>query len=297
MLQLKEIINDYLRCVVGNGLTASFWFDYWNDLGPFISMFGVSGPRQLRIPLSSHVVQGTRHGAWHLPPARSELSETLQTVLCTISPPSSDKCSDYYLWRNAAGGFGPSFSSKVTWDHIRVSSPSVPWHKIIWSKEEIPRCSFIAWLAMLVRLPTRDRLLRWGMSVPGQCLLCNSDQESHEHIFFRCTYSSELWSRFAGSLWPNPPTSYQLVPAWIGQRTTGNSRRLQVLGKLIFQCIIYSLWKERNARVFSSVSSPVLVLRRTVDRMIRDRLLSFLARSLSYPSLLELYFQHLGSLS
>ncbi|CDY18652.1 BnaA09g07430D [Brassica napus] len=47
---------------------------------------------------------------------------------------------------------------------------------------------------------------------------------------------------------------------------------------------------ERNARIFTSVSTPLPVLRAATDRLIRDRLRSSPARSPSVPSLLLLYF-------
>ncbi|CAG7900697.1 unnamed protein product [Brassica rapa] len=53
---------------------------------------------------------------------------------------------------------------------------------------------------------------------------------------------------------------------------------------------MYCVWKERNARIFTSISTPLPVLRAAVDRLIRDRLLSCPARSPSGPSLLLLYF-------
>lgn len=76
---------------------------------------------------------------------------------------------DMFLWRNAAGGFGHKFSSRVTWNRIRVHSPTVSWSNAVWFKEEIPRCYFIIWLAINQRLPTKDRLISWGMQVPDAC--------------------------------------------------------------------------------------------------------------------------------
>lgn len=72
---------------------------------------------------------------------------------------------DIYKWRKSDGIFGPNFSSKVTWEFLRQPSPTVFWSKAIWFKENIPRNSFMAWLALLRKLPTKDRLLRWGLNV------------------------------------------------------------------------------------------------------------------------------------
>lgn len=67
MLKLKPNVRDYMRCEIGDGKSASFWHDAWTDFGPFIDYVGVEGPRQLRIPLNSRVVEATKDGAWYLP--------------------------------------------------------------------------------------------------------------------------------------------------------------------------------------------------------------------------------------
>ena len=42
---------------------------------------------------------------------------------------------------------------------------------------------FHAWLALLRRLRTRDRLRRWGLNVPAECVLCSSGIETHHHLY------------------------------------------------------------------------------------------------------------------
>lgn len=89
MLQLKQELQLFLRCNVGDGNTASFWYDYWTDLGPLILMFGSSGPRSLRIPLNATVSSAVANGNWNLPPARSQDAVTLQIVLSTLQVPTA----------------------------------------------------------------------------------------------------------------------------------------------------------------------------------------------------------------
>ncbi|KAG5390817.1 hypothetical protein IGI04_032358 [Brassica rapa subsp. trilocularis] len=66
--------------------------------------------------------------------------------------------------------------------------------------------------------------------------------------------------------------------------------------KLYFQSAIYLLWKERNARVFTAVSSPSSVILASLDRMMRDRLFSYPAHSSFSSSLLILSFLYKTSL-
>ena len=57
----------------------------------------------------------------------------------------------------------------------------------------IPRQAFNMLLANLNRLPTKVRLASWGLNVQTTCCLCNSYEESRDHLFLTCTYAITLW--------------------------------------------------------------------------------------------------------
>ena len=157
----------------------------------------------------------------------------------------------------------------------------------MWFKENIPRNTFISWLAFLRRLPTRDRLRRWRMNVPQECVLCSTGIETHHHIFFECEYSSSIWKHFAQAILPATPLDVHSAAAMISHLR--HPSQAPPVIKLIFQSAIYLIWKERNARVFTSASTSAAALRSALDRLIRDRLLSFPSPDPS-PSLLQFYF-------
>ena len=77
LIETKSMLVDFLKCKMGNGQDAMFWFDSWNDLGPLIDLIGATGPRQLRIRLSASVADATSNGEWNLPSARSPQAEAL----------------------------------------------------------------------------------------------------------------------------------------------------------------------------------------------------------------------------
>ena len=186
---MKAELHTYFRCSVRDGCTALFWYDYWTELGPLHLLSGPSGPRDLRIPLDATVSQAVTNDHWNLPSARSEYAITLQIILSTLPVPSATYGCDTYLWRTSSGAFGNSFSSKVTWERMRVPIPLVQWHSVAWFREEITRCSFIAWTAFLRRLPTRDRLISWGLNIQPGCVLCSVADESISHFFFDCPFA------------------------------------------------------------------------------------------------------------
>ncbi|CAH2038502.1 unnamed protein product [Thlaspi arvense] len=143
----------------------------------------------------------------------------------------------------------------------------------------VPRWSFTIWLVMISRLSTKDRLRRWGMNVPAECVLYSTGIETNDHLFFECPFSSEVWSHFSTGF-PNPSQNLQDIISWIGSlQLPANSPRGTLI-RLFFQAIIYLLWKERNARIFATSSSSASSLFHVVDRHFHDRLLSFPAVSL-----------------
>lgn len=76
---------------------------------------------------------------------------------------------DRVVWTLSADGL---FSVKTAWEACRHRKPFQPWHGIIWFTQEVPRWSYIAWLAVWGRLANRDRLGSWGLSFTPQCVLC-----------------------------------------------------------------------------------------------------------------------------
>ncbi|CDY17077.1 BnaC06g00100D [Brassica napus] len=66
--------------------------------------------------------------------------------------------------------------------------------------------------------------------------------------------------------------------------------QVKTIMKLLLQVLVYSLWRERNGRIFRDLSHPPSCFFRRVDRQMRDRLLSLTPAPNDAHSLLELYF-------
>ena len=96
--------------------------------------------------------------------------------------------------------FSQSGSIWVAWINNNVFSG-----RNFWVVSQSTTFSFVTWMIMLSRLPTRDRLLSWGMSISALCPLCSNAPESHAHLFFGCPYSVAVWSHFSGWMFTAPP--------------------------------------------------------------------------------------------
>ena len=138
----------------------------------------------------------------------------------------------------------------------------------------IPRHSFLMWLVVLDRCPTKDRLLHWGLpGVNPNCLLCNSQQESRNHLFFECCFSEAVWRTIA--LW----CQFQTPVGWEQNlnhmiQLRGN-RELRRLTLLAWQATVYWLWNERNKRYHQQTFRTTDTLIGLIDKQIRNRIQSF----------------------
>ncbi|XP_019056486.1 PREDICTED: uncharacterized protein LOC109116115 [Tarenaya hassleriana] len=101
LLNMKDLAGKFIRCRIGNGNMASFWFDNWTDLGPLLDYIGSDGPRLLRIPLSGKVSDAVSGQSWLLPGARSQRIQDLHIRLLTLPTPSQAAGEDIYEWKSA----------------------------------------------------------------------------------------------------------------------------------------------------------------------------------------------------
>lgn len=132
----------------------------------------------------------------------------------------------------------------------------VPRAKLVWHKLLTPRYSFNLWLSFHKRLRTMDRVASFGIQVNPLCVLCRTDLETFDHLFFHCNYSYRVLVsvlRYCG--WRGNSRSWVSITDFL----IGHPRAhfLHSLIHLAFAAVVYGIWRERNARIFSKKSIPV----------------------------------------
>lgn len=147
-------------------------------------------------------------------------------------------------------------------------SPAVPWNVIVWNCSGIPRHSFFCGLVTLNRCPTCDRMLNWGLSIPPQCLLCNNNLESRDHLFFVCSFSWTVWRSISIRCQIPPLRDWSSsLTALVILSVSSIHRRMILLG---WQSSIYYLWAERNGRLHRNILRSLDQILRLVDNTIRN---------------------------
>ena len=114
------------------------------------------------------------------------------------------------------------FCMKLAYDWLRSTSPKVHWSKLVWSSSFPPKTSFILWLALKAKLPTKDRIMY--MELDRKCELCGVDLESHGHLFFKCSFSSAVWNQIKAWLGLHCcMSSLASAAKWLKKETKGTS--------------------------------------------------------------------------
>lgn len=141
--------------------------------------------------------------------SRNRLITMIRDCLPDAAAISSSEVDDTYLWKPGNCVASSSFPSADTWVALHPQGEPVFWHRQVWFPGRIPKHAFITWVLARNRLGTRDRMRAWGLQVPATCILCNTTDETRQHLFFDCVYSAEVWFFFCSRLRVTPPAMFE----------------------------------------------------------------------------------------
>lgn len=97
---------------------------------------------------------------------------------------------DRVVWKLSKYGI---FSVSSLYATTRVQGGKVWWHRLIWAPSIMPKFNFISWLLLKGRLKTKCLLIRRGMAIDKVCLLCLTQDEDIDHLFFYCSFAKGVW--------------------------------------------------------------------------------------------------------
>ncbi|KAL0288053.1 UNVERIFIED_CONTAM: hypothetical protein Sradi_7109800 [Sesamum radiatum] len=189
----------------------------------------------------------------------------MESVDITHDLPTIHGGPDRILWTGPKG----SFSSAAAYMVFCPPGPTVGWSSLLGGTFKIPRHRFILWLAILGRLSTMDK--PWLQHLGTTCVLCQEDaMESHEHLFFMCSYATRCLHairRMVSFHWPY--NSWPTVIRWASVRWRGK-HVVSASYRALLASPVYHLWRERNLRIFQHTTRTADEIARTVVSDIRD---------------------------
>ncbi|XP_019238405.1 PREDICTED: uncharacterized protein LOC109218495 [Nicotiana attenuata] len=96
----------------------------------------------------------------------------------------------------------------------------------------------------------KEYSIREGNITSAECVLCEAADESHDHLFFTCKYSSNVWEKvmyWAGTGRKAKIWSEEI--SWASAYATGRISDATIY-RMILAGAVYYLWQERNWRIF-----------------------------------------------
>ncbi|XP_013583479.1 PREDICTED: uncharacterized protein LOC106292439 [Brassica oleracea var. oleracea] len=239
LLKMRDMAYQFIRVEVGNGNCAFFWHDDWLRMGKLINITGATGTRYLGVPRNAKVSDAVSEGQWKIRGQRSRHYHELH--------------------------------HRVTWEQIRSKRAEVVWSRSVWFTQGIPRHAFLVWLAIQNRLSTGDRMRKLGI-LQG-CVLCGERDETRDHLFFACPYSYTVWDHLASIL-----VGRRINPDWhdmLRYIQAGTSNEMDmILIRLVFQAVVYYIWRERNTRRHQQDQQGTEQMIKTINRGIKNRISS-----------------------
>ncbi|KAM3309857.1 hypothetical protein ACQJBY_030885 [Aegilops geniculata] len=172
-----------------------------------------------------------------------------------------EQAEDNIIWKHANNGiYTASTAYKAQFLRMTLS----PMDRMVWKAWAPPKVKFFAWLALQDRIWTADRLEKRGWPNCGPCPLCKREQETGIHLFVRCRYTLRLWRSIIEKLGLThmDTSDWQLeatVTEWWQKRTDDRNPHRHAMAPLTM-LVSWTIWNERNARVFRRKSAPPPVL-------------------------------------
>lgn len=142
-----------------------------------------------------------------------------------------------------------------------------------WSPGSILRHSFLTWLFVLNRYPTRDRIASWRLQTDSACLLCSIMPESRSHLLFNCCFSFSIWTILWRRCSIQPLLDYGQIIQQLTTIRMGKFHRHLVI--IAWQATTYAIWTERNSRLHRSSFCSADSIAKGIITQITNRISSF----------------------
>jgi hypothetical protein len=267
ILQSRDWCRGWFLTGVGDGSSTSLWYDYWLPEGKrLIDILPLRTLTSTGLPWTAKVSDIICRGQWHFPIGQPALQGIWDSITFQPCQSLSDNC----IWKGHTSG---KFSIVSAWELLRDTRPTTNMHHLLWFKGHIPRQSFILWLACLGRLRTMDRLHSTGIITNNTCILCGLHVETHEHLFFDCSFTDSVWRSIntrAQLQWPH--TSWQDLLQWASTHYRQQNDITHMIARLLLSTTVYFLWHERNNRGFSNQHRTGQTIVEEIYQLIRTHL-------------------------
>lgn len=188
-------------------------------------------------------------------------------------PMIQDQIKDEAVWVSNDGKT-VSFAIKNVWKDMCCNEPKVPWMKVVWFSQCIPRHSFVLWMAVKGKLLTQDKVAKWKPNEVMRCSLCNQCSDSHNHLFFTCSFSKTIWDALQDLMNKKLTYDWTIMINEVSRMITNNNI-WSILRRLVIGAAVYFIWQERNGRLFRQSKRDESSLTLLIIETVKMKMMSF----------------------
>ena len=85
---------------------------------------------------------------------------------------------------------------------------------------------------------------------PSWCIMCKNGSESVNHLFLHCSVAQRVWTKIMQKFnisWVLPQDINHII---LGDFMLRRDRRTKFLESFVIYAVLWTLWRERNKRIF-----------------------------------------------
>ncbi|GKA51156.1 RNA-directed DNA polymerase, eukaryota, reverse transcriptase zinc-binding domain protein [Tanacetum coccineum] len=119
---------------------------------------------------------------------------------------------------------------------------------------------------------TKDKLLIWRPNDDLKCALCNKCPDTHNHLFFTCEFSNEIWNELLRML------NVRLSRCW--DKIINEVKALElnkniwsIMRRLVCGAAVFYIWQERNNRLFKNEKRDSNTILNIVKEIVKMKLI------------------------
>ncbi|GJU22982.1 RNA-directed DNA polymerase, eukaryota, reverse transcriptase zinc-binding domain protein [Tanacetum coccineum] len=197
ILSLREKVRKHIGWKIGDGKSINVWHDKWCNVSPLSDFIDSRDIYDARLGKECTLNEIISDGRWVWPEEWNSDFEVLRNVQI---PVLDNEVKDKATWITN-NGIEKCFTVGNVWTDMICDDTKVDWFKLVWFSQSIPRHAFVTWVAIQKRLMSLLTRIRFGEPYYDfKCALCSNCPDSHNHLFFSCEFSKEIWKELIGLL-------------------------------------------------------------------------------------------------
>eukprot|EP00253_Pinus_taeda_P012272 PITA_12272 len=246
---------------IRNGRLALFWEDAWQQLpkldSPELTTIKQTYQTQGRYKVSHYWNQYSTDDNWrdwiNLNPGNTEVNNHTnkhfneRILKRKIRKTEED---DKLRWGLKGNG---NFSLKEARNILEKEEQAevMPWCSKVWDSLLWPKIRTFLWLLMRNKTLTWENLCKKCFEGPSRCPMCSVEEESLNHLCNTCEWASQLWCwmEWIPSCSDRKRDSiHNTILDW--RKDFSGIQRVNSIWKSVPGFLLWSIWKERNRRIF-----------------------------------------------